>query len=74
MFSVMNIVMTLAIADGVHILMSFVQGMRNGLDKVSAMTESLVINAWPIFLTSATTAVGFLTLNFFTSHDLCFAS
>jgi len=64
MFSVMNIVMTLAIADGVHILMSFVQGMRNGLDKVSAMTESLVINAWPIFLTSATTAVGFLTLNF----------
>ena len=64
MFSVMNIVMTLAIADGVHILMSFVQGMRNGHDKISAMTESLAVNAWPIFLTSITTAIGFLTLNF----------
>lgn len=64
MFSVMNIVLTLAIADGVHLLMTFVQGMRKGLDKVSAMTESLIINSWPIFLTSTTTAIGFLTLNF----------
>ncbi len=64
MFSVMNIVLTLAIADGVHLLMTFVQGMRNGLDKVTAMDESLRINSWPIFLTSVTTAIGFLTLNF----------
>ncbi len=64
MFSVMNIVLTLAIADGVHLLMTFVQGMRNGLDKVTAMDESLRINAWPIFLTSVTTAIGFMTLNF----------
>ena len=64
MFSVMNIVLTLAIADGMHLLMTFVQGMRNGQDKVSAMTESLTVNAWPIFLTSVTTAIGFLTLNF----------
>ena len=64
MFSVMNIVLTLAIADGVHLLMTFVQGMRNGLDKVIAMNESMRINSWPIFLTSVTTAIGFLTLNF----------
>lgn len=64
MFSVMNIVLTLAIADGVHLLMTFVQGMRNGEGKTDAMTESLRMNAWPIFLTSITTAIGFLTLNF----------
>lgn len=64
MFSVMNIVLTLAIADGVHLLITFVQGMRSGLDKIKAMDESLRINAWPIFLTSVTTAIGFLTLNF----------
>ena len=64
MFSVMNIVLTLAIADSVHLFITFVQGMRNGHDKISAMTESLTVNAWPIFLTSITTAIGFLTLNF----------
>ena len=64
MFSVMNIVLTLAVADAIHLLMTFVQGMRNGEDKITAMDESLRINAWPIFLTSATTAIGFLTLNF----------
>ena len=64
MFSVMNIVLTLAVADGVHLLMTFVQGMRNGEDKITAMNESLRINSWPIFLTSITTAIGFLTLNF----------
>lgn len=64
LFSIMNIVLTLAVADSVHLLMTFVQGMRNGLDKFTAMKESLRINSWPIFLTSATTAIGFLTLNF----------
>jgi predicted RND superfamily exporter protein len=64
MFSIMNIVLTLAVADCVHLLMTFVQGMRNGDDKVTAIKESIRINAWPIFLTSITTAIGFLTLNF----------
>jgi len=64
MFSVMNIVLTLAVADCVHLLMTFVQGMRNGQEKVTALKESIRINFWPIFLTSLTTAIGFLTLNF----------
>ncbi len=64
LFSVMNIVLTLAVADCVHMLMTFVLGMRNGLDKITAMKESMRINSWPIFLTSITTAIGFLTLNF----------
>ena len=63
-FSVMNIVLTLAVADSVHVLMTFVQGMRNGSSKYDALRESIRINSWPIFLTSITTAIGFLTLNF----------
>ena len=63
-FSVMNIVLTLAVADSVHLLMTFVQGMRNGAKKYDALKESIRVNNWPIFLTSVTTAIGFLTLNF----------
>jgi len=63
-FSVMNIVLTLAVADSVHLLMTFVQGMRNGAEKYDALKESIRVNSWPIFLTSVTTAIGFLTLNF----------
>ena len=57
------IVMTVAIADSVHIVSALIFGMRRGLDKNTALTESLHNNAWPVFLTSTTTAIGFLTLN-----------
>ena len=62
--SVPVMVMTLAVADCVHILVSFLHGMRDGLDKMSAMLESLRINLTPIFLTTLTTAIGFMSLNF----------
>ena len=62
--SVPVIVMTLAVADCVHILVIFLQGMRQGLDRYQAMAESLRINISPIFLTSLTTAIGFMSLNF----------
>lgn len=58
------IILTLAIADCVHILSNWLQEMRKGLSKELAMTESLRINFGPIFLTSITTAIGFLSLNF----------
>jgi predicted RND superfamily exporter protein len=58
------IILTLAIADCVHILSNWIQGMRKGLDKKAAMVESLRINMSPVFLTSITTAIGFLSLNF----------
>lgn len=58
------IILTLAIADCVHILSNWIQGMRRGLDKQAAMAESLRINMGPVFLTSITTAIGFLSLNF----------
>jgi predicted RND superfamily exporter protein len=58
------IIMTLAIADCVHILVNFLHGMRDGETKYQAMRESLRINLQPIFLTTLTTAIGFLSLNF----------
>ena len=59
-----TIILTLAIADCVHILSNWLQGMRKGMDKITAMRESLRINFGPVFLTSITTAIGFLSLNF----------
>lgn len=68
-----TIITTLAIANAVHILVSFVELMRQGMDKQSAMAESLRINFQPVFLVSLTTTLGFLTMNFSDAppfHDL----
>ena len=59
-----TMILTLAVADCVHFLTTFLQSMRKGLDKFAAIKESLRINFNPIFLTSLTTAIGFLSLNF----------
>ena len=37
--------------------------MRSGLDRNAAIAESIRSNAWPVFLTSLTTMIGFLSLN-----------
>ncbi len=58
------ITLTLAVADCVHLLVNFLHFARQGRPKREAMLESLRINLEPIFLTSLTTAIGFLTLNF----------
>lgn len=66
-------IMTLAIADCIHILMSYYHGLAKGDSKQAAMVESIRINFQPILLTSLTTAIGFLTLNFSDAppfHDL----
>ncbi len=57
------ILLTVAVAQSIHIASSVFLGMRKGLDKNSAIVESLRINAWPIFLSLVTTAIGFLSLN-----------
>lgn len=59
-----TIILTLAVADCVHILANWLQKYRGGMDKQSAMAESIRINFSPVFLTSLTTAIGFLSLNF----------
>lgn len=59
-----TMVLTLAVADCVHILTTFFYEMRHGADKKSAMMASLKLNLKPVFLTSITTAIGFLSMNF----------
>ena len=57
------IVMVIAIADSIHVVTSVLLGMRRGLDRNEAIVESIRINAYPVFITSVTTAIGFLSLN-----------
>jgi len=59
-----TIILTLAIADSIHILVSMLGEMRKGASKRDALVESLRINFQPVFLTSLTTVIGFLSLNF----------
>ncbi len=59
-----TIIMTLAIADSIHILVSMFFVMREGKSKQEALVESIRLNFVPVFLTSLTTVIGFLTLNF----------
>ena len=58
------IIVTLAVADSVHLLTSFLLARRHGLDTDQAVIDALGKNFMPITLTSLTTAVGFLSLNF----------
>lgn len=59
-----TVILTLAVADSVHILMVVFTLMRTGVGKIEALLESMRINFQPVFLTSLTTAIGFLSLNF----------
>jgi len=58
-------ILTLAVADSIHILVTMLQKMRNeGMNKFDALTESMRLNFMPVFITSLTTVIGFLTMNF----------
>ncbi|MGB0495566.1 MAG: efflux RND transporter permease subunit [Kangiellaceae bacterium] len=59
-----TVILTLAVADCVHILSTFYFNMRQGMEKSLAIKDSLRVNFQPIFLTSITTAIGFLTMLF----------
>jgi predicted RND superfamily exporter protein len=59
-----TIILTLAVADSIHILITFRQRRRDGRSVRDALVEAMQLNAQPVFLTSVTTAIGFLTLNF----------
>lgn len=67
------IITTLAVADSVHLLVSFFANRRQGMDKREALVESMRVNFTALLLTSLTTAFGFLTINLTDSpplHDL----
>jgi predicted RND superfamily exporter protein len=59
-----TIILTLAVADSIHLLVSMFHEMGQGRSKREAIIESLRINHQPVFITSLTTAIGFLSLNF----------
>lgn len=67
------IVLTLAVADSIHILSTIIHQMKSGSSRHDAIVESLKINFSPVIVTSVTTAVGFLGLNLSDAppfHDL----
>ena len=59
-----TIILTMAIANCVHVLVTFLQRLRRGESKTDAICESLRVNLQPVFLASVTTAIGFLCMNF----------
>lgn len=59
-----TIILTLAIADSIHVLTSMRKNMADGLGKRDAIRESIRINFLPVTITSFTTIIGFLALNF----------
>ncbi len=58
------VLMAITVAHSVHIIESMRSGLRQGMERQQAIRYSLQINIWPVFLTSLTTAIGFLSLNF----------
>ncbi len=59
-----TIIMTLAIADCVHVLSTFLAQLRLGEDKRTALGSSLQHTLYPVLLTSITTALGFISMTF----------
>lgn len=59
-----TIILTLAVADCVHLLVTYIQQLRDNKEKREAMIESIRQNFQPITLTSLTTMIGFLSMNF----------
>lgn len=59
-----TIILTLAVADSIHLIATLLHALGQGKDKRAAIVESLRVNFNPVFLTSLTTAIGFLSLNF----------
>ncbi len=61
--NVPTLVMTLAVADCVHVIATMRHSMKSGVSKIEAIDHSISINALPILITSVTTAIGFLMMN-----------
>lgn len=59
-----TIILTIAVADAIHILVTMLVQMRHGMARNEAIVEAMRVNWQPVFLTSMTTAIGFLSLNF----------
>ena len=58
------VLMAIATAHSVHLIQGMMDGMADGMERRAAIVHSLQVNSRPIFLTSLTTMIGFLSLNF----------
>lgn len=61
--NVPTLVMTLAVADCVHVITTMRHSMQNGFSKAHSIERSISLNVMPILITSVTTAIGFLMMN-----------
>ncbi|EJG1029856.1 MMPL family transporter [Vibrio parahaemolyticus] len=61
--NVPTLIMTLAVADCVHVIAAMRQSMKNGFTKAQSIERSIALNFVPILITSVTTAIGFLMMN-----------
>jgi len=59
-----TIVLAIAVCDAVHLLSVYLRNLGQDMSPEEAMRESMRLNLQPVVLTSVTTIVGFLTLNF----------
>ncbi|MEM6904407.1 MAG: MMPL family transporter, partial [Pseudomonadota bacterium] len=59
-----TIILTIAVADAIHVIAGIRGRMRAGQEKRPAIVEAVGLNFLPIGITSVTTVIGFLTLNF----------
>ena len=59
-----TIILTLAIANSIHILVALRFAMRDGMTKRDGIVEAMRLNFLPVSITSITTIIGFLALNF----------
>jgi hypothetical protein len=58
------IILTLAVADSIHIVVTWLKSLGEDDDERECLVEAFRINTKPVFLTSITTAIGFVSLNF----------
>jgi len=58
------VILTISVADAIHLLVTYFRELQNGADRRKATIESLRVNMHPVSLTSLTTMIGFLSLNF----------
>lgn len=62
--AVPSMIMIIVVADCLHILVSYQHALKEGLDKTAALAKAQALNVKPVMITSVTTAVGLLCLNF----------
>ncbi len=62
--NVPTIILTLAVADCMHLYVTYFSARRDGQSKEAAIEHTLRMNFRAVFLTSLTTVIGFMALNF----------